>query len=362
MDKLTPHRRFEEFWKRIWFAFFDLILAKPDTARRLDLTKAPLRVIYLRHDRLGDAIVSSGLLRALGTLAPRVQVDVLASARNVELFRRYPYIQNVHLYDRRRPASLLALAWRLLRGHYDVVIDPVLTKRSMTSLLLMLATRARCRMGFAGCGTEGLTYLIEGRTQHDYVVELLSRFAEPFGINSEDQDWRPEIPLIADEREWAKKTWTSVAHPGQRRLLLNVSGGHHFREWPAERMVALIRELQRQSRDIAILVVGAPTAAEKMQEIAEAGGVACVATPEIGMIIGLVALGDLVFTPDTSIAHMAAAFRKPAVVMYLRETASQWGHPDTGGSNLESEGYTLEELPLEPVAAAVARMLDAVPA
>jgi ADP-heptose:LPS heptosyltransferase len=142
--------------------------------------------------------------------------------------------------------------------------------------------------------------------------------------------------------------------------LINVSGGQERREWPTERTIALIRAVQQKDRGISMLVVGAPWANDWVRAIADAAGVASVATPEPAMVMSLVATADFVFTPDTSIAHMAAAFCKPAVAMYLEGTAAQWGVYQNDGRNLECVTDDLTELSLETVLAAVEKMLDSV--
>ena len=66
-------------------------------------------------------------------------------------------------------------------------------------------------------------------------------------------------------------------------------------------------------------------------------------TPSIRDAFALVATADFVFTPDTSIAHAASAFRKPSVVLFVRGKAERWGLYGTPGANVEHTEGTLDD-------------------
>src|SRR5437868_1589030 len=120
------------------------------TAPRPDWSSRPHRVLFLRHDRVGDMIVSTGLMRAIAESHPGLVLDVLASPANAQVLAGADYVRNVIVFDRRAPGTFLATARRLRTGHYDAVIDCMVTAPSVTTLLLMLATGAPYRVGIAG--------------------------------------------------------------------------------------------------------------------------------------------------------------------------------------------------------------------
>jgi ADP-heptose:LPS heptosyltransferase len=47
-------------------------------------------VLFLRHDRIGDMIVSTGALRAIAAAHPNLALDVLASPGNAPVLRGLP--------------------------------------------------------------------------------------------------------------------------------------------------------------------------------------------------------------------------------------------------------------------------------
>jgi ADP-heptose:LPS heptosyltransferase len=293
-------------------------------------------------------------------LSPQVRVDVLGTPANAELLRRVPYVHTVHVFDKKQPRTFLPLARQLRRERYDAVVDGMITSRSMTGLLMMLATGAPHRVGFAGRGVDAeLTLPVRGQRTDLHIIDLLSTLATALGVDPARTDYHPELEISEEERQRAEDRWYQVAGGPSRRMLVNVSAGKRARDWPEERYVGVVRAVRKIDPGLGVAVIGAPADRERVARIAAGAGVFPVETPRLGDAIALVATADLVFTPDTSVAHMASAFRKPAVVMYLKETAGQWGLYGTAGSSLESEDDTLESLHPEPVISALESLLRA---
>jgi ADP-heptose:LPS heptosyltransferase len=190
-------------------------------------------------------------------------------------------------------------------------------------------------------------------------VEHLAALGAAFGIDPQATDWRPRIQLTDAERQAAERTWRlrAAAPRRGRRLLLNVSAGKTFRQWPDERFVSALRHVRAQAPEVAVLVIGAPGEAERVAHIAREGGAVDVATPSVRDALALVATADMVFTPDTSIGHAASAFGTPAVVMHIRGTAERWGLYGTRGHHVSSVDKTLASIPLEAVLAALDDLL-----
>jgi ADP-heptose:LPS heptosyltransferase len=122
---------------------------------------------------------------------------------------------------------------------------------------------------------------------------------------------------------------------GGRRLLVNISA-RGPRAWPDDRFVAVIRAARARRPDAEIVVIGSPGDRARAKRIAAEGGGRFVSDTGIRDAMSIVARADVVFTPDTSIAHACSAFDKPAVVLYPRGGAARWGPYETDGRSVES--------------------------
>ena len=78
----------ERAWRRLWLGILRGLLRLAGPRAPLDWRSKPCRILFLRPDRLGDAILTTGVLRALTQASPNIRVDVLASPRNAVILRR----------------------------------------------------------------------------------------------------------------------------------------------------------------------------------------------------------------------------------------------------------------------------------
>src|SRR5215218_4178695 len=86
-------------------------LAPPDWDAR------PHRVLLLRHDGIGDLIVSLPLVDAITRAHPTLELDVLASRANAPMLDGHRGVRAVIVHD--RAAGSRATLRRLRAGRYD---------------------------------------------------------------------------------------------------------------------------------------------------------------------------------------------------------------------------------------------------
>src|ERR1043166_8798169 len=233
--------------RRFWIRTLTALLRQPTTPPP-DWSRRPYRVLFLRHDRAGDMILSTGALRHIARSHPTIVLDVLASPVNASLLDAAEYVRRVLVFDKRRASSYVRTIAEL-RGGYDAVIDCMVTAPSLTTLLLMAVTGAPYRIGIAGRGgasprSDAINVPVRPSRRH-HIADKIGGLSAAFGLDAESIDWRPEIALTSDEAAAADLLWSgggsSAAVPAGRRVLVNVSAGTAARRWPVERYVAVVR-------------------------------------------------------------------------------------------------------------------------
>jgi ADP-heptose:LPS heptosyltransferase len=352
-------RRLELWWRRLWIKALVRLMRRAPASPQWD--ERPYRVLFLRHDRAGDMILSTGVLRAIAKSHPTITLDVLASPANAAIIRGADYIGDVITFDKHVVASYPAIARRLRGARYDAVVDCMVTAPSVTTLLLVLASGARQRIGIAGRGNDAaFTLTVPPDPRPDgHMVDRLSALARAFGVDPETMDRHPVLELTDDERERAESAWNANDRGGER-VVVNISAGTSERVWPDDSYAAVMRHIRSRHHDAIMRVISAPSELSRATRIAEMAGAAVVPTPTIRDAFALVASADLVLTPDTSIAHAASAFRVPAVGMYTSEKSERWGLYDNPGQMVIHPGSSLEGLSAERVIAAVDAAWEAV--
>src|ERR1043165_3195903 len=170
-------------------------MRRPFGTGRPDWSSKPHRVLFLRHDRAGDMILSTGVMRAIARSHPTIVMDVLASPANAAILDAADYVHDVIVFDKKRLGRYLSTLVRLRRANYDAVIDCMVTAPSVTTLLLVLASGARWRVGIAGRGNDAaFNVTVPAETKPNaHMVDLLAALAPAFGVSATSVERRPVL-------------------------------------------------------------------------------------------------------------------------------------------------------------------------
>jgi ADP-heptose:LPS heptosyltransferase len=246
---------------------------------------------------------------------------------------------------------------------------------SLTSLLLMWASGAQHRIGVAQRGIDcAFTLLVDAADNavhhNDRSAALLAAFGvDRRGIFQGDsvplKSWctlRPQLFLSATERSEGEDFWqrdrTAAARLRGLRLVVNVSAGSAERYWPESRFVATVKHIRQRFARVEPLVIGSPNDVERMQRVASAIDAQVAHTPHYRQMMAIVAACDVVLTADTSVTHIASAFGKPAVAMFVGGGGPLFGPYATCGQFVSTYGASLECMPVEPVIAALVTVIE----
>ena len=363
-------RGVERAWRLAWMRGIARMLPGPRETTLPDVKSQPLKVLFLRYERIGDMIMATGMIRALAQSSPFVTLDVVAAPNTHTILDRNPYVRKIFTLDRKSWRSYCTLGRELAAERYDVIVDGRINNpKSFTSTpLLMLAARAKYRVGVGG-GNNDLVYNVRVRPydRHEHYIEGSRALAEPFGVDVDRVNWRPQLFLSSEEMDAAEAIWRRAesradADPlhtisREGRLLVNLSASEQKRRWPDDRFVTVLRAARKLNPGMPIVVIGAPGDWESVKNVAAAASAEAAETPQLRDALSLVATSDKVFTPDTSISHVASAFSKPAVVL-LRGDCYQYGPWDVGGEVVFWNGESITRLDVDDVLPAVLRLCE----
>lgn len=352
-------KRLELWWRALWIRILVRLMRRPSAAEaRPDWGSRPFRVLFLRHDRAGDMVVSTGVMRGIARSHATITLDVLASPANAAIIAGADYVHETVIFNKKKLADYLPTLLRLRRARYDAVVDCMVTAPSVTTLLLILASGARYRVGIAGRGNDAafnVTVPAETRAGA-HMVDLIAALARAFETTLDDNERHPVLSVSDDERRHADATWGSDS---QFRALINISAGTAERDWSDSRYAAVMKHIRLRRPDAVLRIISSPQDAERGDRIGREGGGEYARTPSIRDAFALIATANFVFTPDTSIAHAASAFRIPTVAIYVRGKSERWGLYGTVGENVQHSEPTFDTLDAEVVAGAIDRILPA---
>ncbi|MBI3723400.1 glycosyltransferase family 9 protein [bacterium] len=315
--------------------------------RSPDLPRAPVRILALALQRIGDAVTTEPSLRILREKFPAARLEVAASAESdpgpdmgaCEVFRLVPQVDFVHPVRRARDLGALS-------GKNDLVVVFGLRARDAWSALLARGERG-VALGYSWRGrghaldraleppdqvmlTASEAFSRGARPQHEFWGDLLARA----GLCTQEDVRRAGPPrLRVGERERADVR-ALLRERGLEPPLLALAPWNaqaHFR-WPEERWAPLARSLVEAGLARSVAVVGGRTAdevAHASRIVAEIGERATSFAGAFGLDrwAALLAEAALVVAVDSGPAHVARAVYAPTLALFGPGSPAVWAPP-----------------------------------
>lgn len=315
-------KQFERLNRDVWLwvalrFFHNTAVTLPLSPAR---TASIKKILIVRNDKIGDMLVTTALFKLLRDKLPHCAIGVLAGPHNAMLARTIPEVDDVYAPGRSL-WSLIVTIRRIRRKQYDCCINLVFNKSTLNGLLVNLAmphgikfSRAHPRYNFfSNCTTQLHLANIQ---MTDLVCSMA---AELFGFEYNAQTYLPYINIPTDARAAVASKLTTLGF-NRPFILLNVSSGQIKNEVQPQLFIALCQELRVRTISVPILILAMPTDVAKAEQIkTQSTLVDCAiypATTELFEVAAVVDRSLFVITPDTSIAHFAAACKKGVVGMY----------------------------------------------
>lgn len=367
----TPRalKKLERRAKGFLLRLLGLILGARRRRNMPDWSVGSPRVLFIRHDGIGDVLMSTPLLRAIVRARPNVTIEVLTFPGPAAALRGLPFVRGVHAFSPGRrstyPRRVIA---QIRRERYDAIIDGTVrrfvdgqefggrVKAGM--VLLLLASRARHCIGMAGREND-FVYTIPVRASNEraHHSRYTASLGIPFGVDPAALDPQPAIVLAGDELQEGERAWAPAGRDAPR-LLVNISSLNECRRWDDAAYATALRAVRRQRPDVHVGIIGGPGDETRATALARTVG-AIAMVPPLRVAFATVAKATLLLTPDTSLGHAAAALGTPVVVM-LPTGHEPLVPAGVEGIHLFGEGGQIRSIPPERVERAVLEMLTRV--
>lgn len=263
-------------------------------------------ILILRQDRIGDLLVSIPFIRNLRQTFPNTKIYLLLSKRNsVASACVQNYINNYFVISKN---LLFAISLVIkLRKKFDLVIDPF-DNASVTSSILVRLLKPKFSLGFDKENRTIYSHIVKlpdkGKV---HIVERLAYMLLPFGLNPK------EINLCL---EYPKKEQNLISTKYKPRIGINISGSSYSKYWEGDKFSKLIQLIQTNF-DFEIFIFSTYKYKNEVELIRKKINVQVAPlTKSFDEFANMIATCDYLITPDTSVVHLASAFRIPILVYY----------------------------------------------
>jgi heptosyltransferase III len=288
-------------------------------ANPIELAAKP-RILVVSLRRIGDALLTTPLIRSLRRAWPDATIDVLTFPGPAGIIEGNPDVGAVVVAPA-RPTVLetLSLVSRLFkRYHLAVSTQP----GDRPTFLTILAGRSHA--GLTDAEGPWLGQLVKGRILHRsaaavsniHRVEQMLRLGDALGIARV-----PELVCPASA--------TADVVPAGPYAVIHAAPTFHYKEWTREGWRMLAAGLAQ--RGLSIVATSGPDAAERkyLDELWQ--GIADVRALTWPDNVALLKRASIYVGPDTSITHLAAATGCPTVALFGPTDPRVWGPWPVGG-------------------------------
>lgn len=304
--------------------------------RRRSEDRDPRTILVVQLDHLGDAILSTGLLRALRMRYPGAWIEILTGPWNQGLFEACPHVQHVHVTHVNRFArgkrtgwipALLWWGWRLRRRGFDLAID---VRGEFPNALLLWLIGAPRRVGWSSGGgdfllTDAADY-VAGRPEAESRQALL----DLLGIAPPPRQaaWIPTFDPGVAARYWIDHELSRLGESGRPLIVVHVGAGMTAKRWPIEHWRELIGRLVVEHHARVVLVGCGDDVMLARRIIGPRAWPGVHDWTGLFSVVRLAALlerATVVIGADSGPAHLAAAVGAPVVALFSGTNDSmQW--------------------------------------
>jgi len=322
------------------------------------------RILILSHDnKIGDAIVVTGLFKPLHTLWPDCEIGVLCGGSNAALYRHHPDVKWVHIAKSR---NVFARIWASLQArfkHYDMVVHFGLDLANPSVQIVLNTVKAKQRFLFLPHPVKPLPndVVMQGNWGYSADHDTLHysarhvRFLETVG--AQVKSYRYDIELGADNAN-------QTPHTDGPLMVINSQSSAANKSFSLPWLETFVHAVHAQHPNIRMQLLSANPALEAaMHQLfkAQADRVwvtpcAPTVTPSLAAIHG----ADLVVTPDTYAVHAASAWNKPVLALYEPSVLSveSWEPlSDTYVQLIAPSGQAVSDIPVSEALKALNHLL-----
>lgn len=295
-----------------------------------------MKILLIRFSSIGDIVLTSPVSRIVKTQVPGADVHYLTRKKFKSLLEFDPFIDHIHLFDDR----LGSIIHELKKEKFDLILD---LHNNLRSRIIALALN-RPTVTFPKENIRKWLYvrLKKDLLPHTHIVDRYLKTAQVLGVENDNKG----LGFYTCDCETVTENDLPEEFRNQKIVIFSIGGTHSTKRMPAKKWIEILSWIPAS-----VIIIGGKEDRETGETIVN--GIqgfpgkhvmnAC-GQFSIGGSSFLIRMSSLVITHDTGMMHIAAAFKKPTVVIWGNTT------PRLGMYPYQTEFINLEvnDLPCRP--------------
>lgn len=330
-SKLREWNRRRNYMMKDFRKYLGRLIFDRKTPTVLPLAKVKSVLILRNDDKVGDMVVTTSLIREFSRNG--YIVDVLAGENNVSVIDYNPWVNQIFVEEKTKPFKKQQ-ARQLRHNSYDLVVDTG-EKISIAHLILLKKLNAKNIMGFNKSKYKIFNQSLDYYLYDQHITSRYQLLMRTLGLKNISTDYDLHC---APEIKKAVAAFIAIL-PGRKRIVINPWAADQRRDMSFSQLTALVTSIKTQLPETDIIFVGTPS---RMKELTIPD---IYINPVSGLAgsIEMIRLADVVITPDTSVVHIAATWKKPMVCLYGQDVHGgfinnlMWGPGYSGAIQLKTK-------------------------
>jgi heptosyltransferase-2 len=274
---------------------------------------ASAHILFRAANWVGDAIMTTPVLRAVRKNYPKAQITVLAKPWVIPVYEHNPYVDHIMLYDNnrrhKRGLGTLTLAADIRQHQFDLA---VLMQNAFEAALITWLGCVRERLGY---NTDARVMLLNRAVKMDpklkqgHLIDYYIAILKGAGLFTDGR--RLDLFLSKEDRQTAGNI-LKQSGLDQSAPVIGINPGATggtAKRWFPERFAKVAERLSKKF-NTKILIFGGPSDRELGDQICQSAPDCCVniaGQTTLGQAFALIETCRLFITNDSGLMHAAAA-------------------------------------------------------
>lgn len=304
------------------------------------------KILFIRLNRIGDALVTTPLLDTVKKEL-NCSIYVLADRKNYFIFENNPSIDEVIIFDK-SVNNIFGINKIIKARKIDTIVDLHDDVSTTVSFMIAIA-KVRNKFGLKKSNSKIFTKTVEriDSSKHHIIertLQLGSLFNLPVDKNYVSIHYYPKMESIKfADSEIEKRI------PKNKFLIgINLFAGSEARFWGVDNFKKLIVQVEKY--EISYILFSTQDKLEIAKNIAEEKFI-YPPSKEFDTFAAGISKLNFLFTPDTSVVHIASIYKIPVFGLYVKYNTQDmiWSPYNTEFDCIVTEEPTLKNVSFEEV-------------
>ena len=270
------------------------------------------KILFMRYDgKIGDMVITTLMFREIKKRYPNIEIGVVTKGGVKAIIENNPNVDKIYEYKKNRK-SVKELSLEIAEEKYDLLIDFSEMLR-INQMMLINLCKARFNMGLNKENWKMFDISYTKPVGHIHITEIYINVLEKLGIKNIDINY--ELFFTEQQKSKVDELLKELNH--KKIIVFNPFAASKHRDINLENILKIGKIIIEDKNNI-LIFIGEEKRKKELEKILKELGDNAI-FPDLKSIMEtsyLISKSDLVITPDTSIVHIAATFKRKLIAIY----------------------------------------------